>query len=238
MNISLIGYGKMGKTIEQIALKKGHTIVGKINTFSPNELELSLKSADVAIEFSRPETAFENITTCFRAGVPVICGTTAWLDKLEEAHTICKQYQGAFFYASNFSIGVNLFFKLNAQLAKWMNSFPEYVPEITEIHHTAKLDAPSGTAISLAEQMLEKLNNKNSWVKEKAINNQQIPIKSLRLPDVPGTHTTSYLSGIDTIEIKHTAHSREGFATGALLAAEWIVGKSGIFGMEDLLDWN
>ncbi len=238
MNISLIGYGKMGKTIEQIALQKGHTIVGKINTSSRDKLEPSLKSADVAIEFSRPETAFEHVTACFKAGVPVVCGTTAWLDKLEEAHKVCKQHQGAFLYASNFSIGVNLFFKLNTQLSQWMNNFPEYAPEITEIHHTAKLDAPSGTAISIAEQILENLQGKESWVKEQTITQTQLPIKSLRLPDVPGTHTVSYISGIDSIEIKHTAHSREGFAQGALLAAEWIVGKSGIFGMKDLLDWD
>lgn len=239
MKIALIGYGKMGKTIEQLAVAAGHEIVLKIDKDNTHQMtEEHLRKANVAIEFTRPETAFDNILACFKAGVPVVCGTTAWLDRFEEATEICRQEGGAFFYASNFSIGVNIFFSLSEFLAKMMDTYPQYEISMKEIHHTQKIDAPSGTAVTLAEGILKQLNRKNKWQSEKADDESVIPIYSKRLDKVPGTHHVTYFSDIDEIEIIHTAKSREGFARGALHAAEWLVGKQGVFGMKDMLGIN
>ncbi|MCB0521273.1 MAG: 4-hydroxy-tetrahydrodipicolinate reductase [Lewinellaceae bacterium] len=236
MKIALIGYGKMGKAIERLALAGGHEVVLKIGSGNKSELTVeNLKLADVAIEFSRPETAFDNITLCAKAGIPVVCGTTAWLDRLEEAKGLVQANDSAFLYASNFSIGVNIFFALNRYLAVLMEQQPQYDVQMEETHHTQKLDAPSGTAITLANDILKNVARKNNWVKEKANAPTELPIASKRVDNVPGTHIVTWASGIDTIEISHTAHSREGFAAGALAAAEWIVGKQGCFEMEDML---
>lgn len=235
MKIALLGYGKMGKTLESLAHQKQHQIVYKTN--QTPEVE-QLVQADVAIEFSVPEAAFSNITTCFKKGIPVVSGTTGWLARLDEALTLCKQYNGSFIYASNFSIGVNIFFELNRKLAELMNSHPEYQVAIEEIHHTQKLDAPSGTAVSLAEQIIEN-SSYREWklqnFPEESMEATQLPITALRREDVKGTHTVSYQSSIDTLSIKHEAHSREGFALGALLAAEWLQDKKGIYSMKNVL---
>jgi len=230
MKIALLGYGRMGKTIEKIAIERGHEIVLKIDE---NIEDYDLSLADIAIDFSVPKAAFNNITTCFKSQLPVICGTTGWLENYEKAVEICKQENSAFLYASNFSIGVNLFFELNEKLAKMMSSFSNYSVEIEEIHHTQKLDAPSGTAISLAQQIVEN-SSKKSWQLNAAGENE-IPIYAKRIDNVPGTHTVSYKSKIDSIEIKHTAHSREGFALGAIVAAEWVKDKKGVYKMKDVL---
>lgn len=236
MDIAIIGYGKMGKTIEKLAEAAGHKVVLIVDEQNKNDLyNGNLAKADVAIEFTRPEAAFDNITACFKAGVPVISGTTGWLDKFEKAKQICKENEGGFLYASNFSIGVNIFFALNKYLAKMMDQYSQYDISMEEIHHTQKLDAPSGTAITLAEGIIENIGRKENWQSEGADNDPIIPIFSKRIDKTPGTHTINYTSTVDAIEIKHTAHSREGFAKGALSAAEWIVGKKGIFGMNDLL---
>lgn len=236
MKIALLGYGKMGKTIEQLALEKGHQIVLKISSENKTSLTAAnLSKADVAIEFSRPETAFENIQLCLKTGVPVISGTTAWLEQYEDACAYCKQTNGAFLYASNFSIGVNIFFAINKQLALMMNDQTNYDIELEEIHHTQKLDAPSGTAITLAKDILAKIDRKEAWTKEIAETERDLPIRSKRIDKVPGTHSISYVSAIDSIEIKHTAFTRIGFAKGALTAAEWIVDKKGVFNMNDVL---
>ena len=236
MKIALIGYGKMGKTIEQLALEKGYEIVLKVDiqnaqTWTNEEL----KQADVAIEFTQPESAIQNITRCFECGVPVISGTTGWVEKMEEVKVVCKKMEGGFFYASNFSVGVNLFFKLNKILAEMMAAYDSYDISLEEIHHTQKLDAPSGTAITLAEGLLEKITRKSKWVKESANQENELPIFSKRIENDPGTHSINYDSEIDSIEIKHTAHSRLGFAKGALMAAEWMNNRKGIYGMEDML---
>lgn len=237
MKIAIIGYGKMGKTIEQIALTKGHEIVLKINANNLQDFTTeNLAKADVAIEFSHPESAFSNITTCLKASCPVISGTTGWLDKMEEAKNICHRHQTGFVYASNFSVGVNIFFAINKRLAEMMNPQEQYDVEMEEIHHTQKLDAPSGTAITLAEDIIKKVNRKTNWINDPSSHTEELPIISKRIEKVPGTHQISYISPIDTIEIKHTAHSREGFARGAVLAAEWIIGKQGCFDMSDVLD--
>ncbi|MEO2072222.1 MAG: 4-hydroxy-tetrahydrodipicolinate reductase [Zunongwangia sp.] len=233
MKIALLGYGRMGKAIESIALERGHEVVLKIDenieSYSLEEIGI-----DVAIDFSIPDAAFKNITTCFKAGIPVISGTTGWLEKYDEAVKICNDHKAAFIYASNFSLGVNIFFELNKKLAGMMKNLKEYGVEIEEIHHTKKLDAPSGTAISLAEQIIEVNETKKGWHLEKA-NDNEIPVFAKRIEDVPGTHTVSYTSRIDDIEIMHTAHSREGFAKGAVFAAEWIKGKTGVYTMKDVL---
>ena len=231
MNIALLGYGRMGKEIEKIALERGHQIVLR----KDNNQDINLANADVAIDFSIPNAAFDNITTCFKNNVPVISGTTGWLHKFDDAKEICKENKGAFIYASNFSVGVNLFFELNKQLAKLMNTTKEYSVDMEEIHHTKKLDAPSGTAITLAEGIIEN-SNKESWELDKKSDETVIPIVAKRIPDVPGTHSISYSSDVDTIEIKHTAHNRKGFALGAVIAAEWLVGKQGVFTMKDVLN--
>lgn len=236
MKIALIGYGKMGKTIEQLAQAKGHKVVLKIDVDNRDQLTAGrLAGADVAIEFTRPESAFGNIVAALEAGIPVVSGTTGWLDRLEEIKTICAREKGAFFYASNFSIGVNIFFAVNRYLARMMEQQPQYEIEVEEIHHTQKLDAPSGTAITLAQGILDEISRKKFWVNDKDDNPEALPIISKRIDPAPGTHEIHYHSEIDSITIRHTAHSREGFAAGALMAAEWIVGKQGVFGMGDLL---
>lgn len=231
MRIALFGYGKMGQMIEQIALKRGHEIVAKIDENSEN---IDFSKMDVAIDFSMPEAAFGNITKCLNNNIPVISGTTGWLDKYDEAISLCKEKKGAFIYASNFSLGVNIFFELNNYLAKMMQNLPEYKVELEEIHHTQKLDAPSGTAITLAEGVIAN-SNYAQWKLDSA-SDESLKITSKRIGKVPGTHTVAYDSVVDSIEIKHTAHNREGFALGAVTAAEWIIGKTGVFSMRDVLN--
>ncbi|MFK8298319.1 4-hydroxy-tetrahydrodipicolinate reductase [Capnocytophaga cynodegmi] len=230
MKIALLGYGKMGKTIEKLALERGHEIVLKIDD-SKTSYDISV--ADVAIEFSTPDSAFGNIVSCVQKQVPVVVGTTGWLKNYDKAVEICKENRGAFLYASNFSIGVNVFFVLNKKLAKLMSPLKNYDVSIEEIHHTQKLDAPSGTAITLAEGIIQN-SDKTAWKLGQA-KTTEIPIEAKRVENVPGTHIITYESQVDTIEIKHTAHSREGFALGAILAAEWILGKEGVFSMTDVL---
>ncbi len=232
MNIALLGYGKMGKTIEKIALERGHTIVLKKdadNTFD------GIETADVAIDFSLPSVAFENISTCLEKGIPIVSGTTGWLNDYEKAIELCKQKNGAFLYGSNFGLGVNLFFEINEFVAKLMAKYSNYNVSIEEIHHTQKLDAPSGTAISLANEII-KNTPYNQWKLIPEVAENDLPITALRIENVPGTHSVFYNSAVDTIEIKHTAHSREGFAYGAIIAAEWIVDKNGVFTMKDVLN--
>ncbi|MES2805359.1 MAG: 4-hydroxy-tetrahydrodipicolinate reductase [Bacteroidota bacterium] len=231
MKIALLGYGKMGQVIERIALERGHEIVLKKdenNTFD------GLSNADVAIDFSVPTAAVSNISSCFHANVPVISGTTGWLEHYDEMAALCAAKNGGFISSSNFSLGVNIFFELNEYLAKIMSKFDSYSVDMEEIHHTQKLDAPSGTAISLAKGVIENSSYTN-WTLEKPEANQ-IHIEAKRIGTVPGTHTVTYNSVVDAIEIKHTAHNREGFALGAVIAAEWIVGKQGIFTMKDVLN--
>ena len=236
MKIALLGYGKMGKTIDQLAQAAGHQVVLRIDVDNNADLNAgSLSGVDVAIEFTRPESAFQNIVTCLENGVPIVCGTTGWLDRLEEAKQLVEKYQGGLFYASNYSIGVNIFFALNRYLAAIMNKYDQYEVQMEEVHHTQKLDAPSGTAITLAEGILAELARKANWINEPTTQPTQLPIISKRIDKVPGTHEISYESSVDTITITHTAHSREGFARGALAAAEWLVGKIGFYGMEDML---
>jgi len=230
MKIALLGYGRMGKTIEQIALKRGHTIVLKIEDGS----DYDIKKADVAIDFSIPTAAFKNISTCLNNNVAVVSGTTGWLKDYEKAVSLCKQQNGAFIYGSNFSLGVNIFFELNKKLAKMMKSLDQYNVSMEEIHHMQKLDEPSGTAITLAEGIIENSPN-NNWVLGTSDNPKKIGIEALRQPDVPGTHSVFYDSEVDNITIKHTAHSRQGFALGAVVAAEWLHNKNGVFTMKDVL---
>lgn len=237
MKIALLGYGKMGKAIAALAESAGDEVILRIGSANRHELNRdALQQADVAIEVSRPETAFEHIALCLGAGVPVVCGTTGWLGRLDEAVQLCADQEGALLYASNFSIGVNLFFALNKRLAALMERQPQYNPRILEIHHTQKLDAPSGTAISLAQDILENLSRKSRWVSGEAALPDELGITSIREGQVPGTHEVIYQSAIDTISIRHEAHTREGFARGALLAAHWIVGKNGFFSMTDVLE--
>lgn len=231
MNIALLGYGKMGKTIEKLALEQGDKIVAKITSSIKIK---EIQGADVAIDFSIPEAAVTNISSCFEMGIPVVSGTTGWLEDYEKVLNLCKSRNGSFIYASNFSIGVNLFFELNKKLAEIMAKHKSYKIGIEEIHHTQKLDAPSGTAISLAKDIIEKTDYKN-WKLDSASANE-IAIKALREEDVKGTHTVTYTSEIDSISIKHEAHSREGFAKGALLAATWLKDKKGIYTMKDVLN--
>ncbi|MFV8326116.1 4-hydroxy-tetrahydrodipicolinate reductase [Flavobacterium sp. ZS1P14] len=231
MKIALLGYGKMGQVIERIALERGHEIVLKKDEFNTYE---GLSNADVAIDFSVPTAAVSNISNCFHANVPVISGTTGWLEHYDEMLALCAATNGAFISSSNFSLGVNIFFELNEYLAKIMSKFDNYTVEMEEIHHTQKLDAPSGTAISLAKGVIENSNYTN-WTLENPEANQ-IHIDTKRIGTVPGTHTVTYNSVVDAIEIKHTAHNREGFALGAVIAAEWIAGKQGVFTMKDVLN--
>lgn len=234
MKIALLGYGKMGKMIEAIAVKRGHEIVSRINKGEDTDLN----DADVAIDFSIPESAFENITHCFEQGVPVVCGTTGWLDRYEEAIAICKEKKGAFIYASNFSLGVNIFFELNRHLAKIMARLDDYGVSMEEIHHIHKVDAPSGTAITLAEGIMEhtKYDSWNLSDEEENTNDNRIPITAKRIGEVPGTHHVSWNSPVDRIDISHTAHNREGFALGAVMAAEWLKDKTGVYTMKDVLN--
>ena len=237
MKIALIGYGKMGHEIERIALERGHEIVCTIDINNLNDFQSdSFRSAQVAIEFTRPETALENYRNCFKANVPVVSGTTGWLEHIAEVKAACENGQ-TFFYASNFSLGVNLFFALNKKLAEMMNAFPVYDVRLKEVHHTQKLDAPSGTAITLAEGILEKLERKTSWIKDVASKSEELVITSERTGQVPGFHEIIWESNVDTITIAHDAKNRVGFALGAVLAAELTVTKKGFIGMNDLLDF-
>lgn len=236
MKIAIIGYGKMGRAIEHHALLDGHEIVLKIDHDTQELLSPEhLQKADVAIEFSRPESAVNNIKSCIEAGLPIVSGTTGWLAHYEELKALCEAKNSAFFYASNYSIGVNIFFEINKQLAKVMDQYATYDIKMEEIHHTQKLDAPSGTAITLAQGILEKISRKQQWVNEFSGQDEDLSIISKRIDKVPGTHSIQYQSEIDEIEIKHTAHSRDGFAKGAVLAAAWLVDKKGVFGMKDML---
>ena len=245
MKIALIGYGKMGKTIEQIALRRGHQIVLRVDVNNSKYIDTGdLKGADVAIEFSRPDSAAENIRKCFKANVPVVCGTTGWYDQLDSISKDCKESSGSFFYASNYSIGVNLFFEVNKKLAQLMNSQTQYDEVlIHESHHLEKLDSPSGTAITLAQDVINNIDRVSHWVNYKtdesvnmgAESEGELPIFSTREDEIPGTHIVKYFSDVDEIEIVHKALSRQGFAIGALTAAEWLQGKKGVFTMKDML---
>lgn len=231
MKIALVGYGKMGKIIDDIATKRGHQIVARLNE---TPTSYNLNSPDVVIEFSQPEVAFNNIKNCLELKVPVICGTTGWLERKPEIDQVALENNTAFLYGSNFSLGVNLFFALNEQLAEMMKNFDEYQVQLEEIHHTHKKDAPSGTAISLAEEIIKKFKNFDAWKLEETQENQ-LGIFAVREDEVPGTHSVFYRSAVDEIEIKHTAYNRNGFALGAVVAAEWISGKRGVFTMKDVL---
>ena len=231
MRIALLGYGKMGKMIEKVARQRGHEIGARIDVDTE---KIDFSEIDVAIDFSMPDAAFVNITSCFSQNIPVISGTTGWLDDFDKVVAQCKEKKGAFIYASNFSVGVNIFFELNEYLAKKMKELAGYSLSLEEIHHTQKLDAPSGTAITLAQGIISNSNRKN-WILGEG-EADEIPISSKRIDDVPGTHTVTYESQVDSIEIKHTAHNREGFALGAVIAAEWIIGKTGVFTMKDVLN--
>ena len=235
MKIALFGYGKMGKEIEQIALQRNHEIVLKIDESNVEKISADdLKKADVGIEFSTPHSVIKNINTALSVQLPLVVGTTGWYDQLDEIKTLCLKNNGALFYASNFSLGVNLFFKVNAYLAELMNKYKDYEVSMEEIHHIHKLDKPSGTAISLANQILEKIDRKSTWsITEKHANT--LFIKDVREGEVPGTHIVRYQSPIDDIEILHKAHNRKGFALGAVIAAEFLHGKKGVFTMSDLI---
>ena len=234
MKIALIGYGKMGHAIEEIALSRGHEIVCRIDKDNQDDFDSpQFKSADVAIEFTAPTVALGNYRRAFAAGVPVVSGTTGWLEHLPELKEACEKGQ-TFFYASNFSIGVNIFFAMNKYLAKIMNNFPSYDVKMTEVHHIHKLDAPSGTAITLAEGILENIDRKDRWTLENAESATDLPIHAIREGEVPGIHEITYESDVDTISIKHDAKSRAGFALGAVIAAEFTAGKKGFLGMNDL----
>lgn len=236
LNIALIGYGKMGKAIETIAVQRGHHIVTIIDLHNAADFTAHhLRQADVAIEFTGPHSAFSNIMKCIEWGVPLVCGSTGWLDKMDEVKNYCKQQQGSFLYASNFSVGVNIFFEINKRLAQLMRAQTDYDVTIEEIHHTQKKDAPSGTAVSLAEQVLAGIDRKIKWVNAPASGPEELSIISKRIDPAPGTHTVSYHSAVDSIDIVHTAHNRTGFATGAVLAAEFLPDKKGIFSMKEVL---
>ena len=238
MRLLILGYGKMGKAIEEIAEDRGHSIEHKININNIQALKfINSDDIDVAIEFSQPDAAVDNIKYCLDNGIPCVSGTTGWLDRKEEIEAYCKEKDGSFFYASNFSLGVNLFFRLNQILADMMEQQPSYKAKLTEIHHTEKLDAPSGTAITLAEGLIDHLSSKTEWINEPSDEENVIPIISKREPDVPGTHIISYTSDVDKIEIKHTAKSRTGFALGAVLVAEWLLDKKGVFSMNDFMNF-
>lgn len=236
MNIALIGYGKMGKAIEEIAVERGHTIVLKVNDENLEDFTKdNVIKADVAIEFSGPESAYNNIQATIDFGVPVVSGSTGWTDRIHEIKKHSLEKNGAFLYASNFSVGVNIFFELNKKLAALIAPHSEYAVSMEEIHHTQKKDAPSGTAITLAEQILEQIPQKKKWVNYASDNASELSITSKREDPAPGTHSIKYSSSIDDIEIIHTAHNRKGFALGAVLAAEFIHGKKGVFNMKDVL---
>jgi len=236
LNIILIGYGKMGKEIEPVARERGHQILLAIDVHNSNLLtEATLQKADVAIEFTGPDTAVANLQTCIRAKTPVVCGSTGWLSHWDEVEKACKQAGSALLYASNFSVGVNIFFELNKKLAQLMSHYPNYDVKIEETHHTQKKDSPSGTAITLASQIIENNPSKKSWTNNQPSEKDQLQIISKRIDPAPGIHSISYSSSIDDITIIHNAHNRHGFALGAVLAAEFIAGKKGIFNMQDVL---
>lgn len=233
MRIVLIGYGKMGKTIERIAQARGHEIAGRIDV--GDDIAMFDKPVNVAIEFTQPEAAVNNLKTCFDKGIPVVCGTTGWLQHKEEIEQHCRIKNGTLLYSSNFSLGVNLFFKLNEYLSKLMDRYTQYEVTIDETHHTEKKDAPSGTAITLAQGVIKNIKRKTEWSLGATQNPGSLVINSFRIDPAPGTHVVKYTSEVDDIEITHTAHSREGFASGAVLVAEWLAGKKGIFTMDDFL---
>lgn len=237
MNIGIIGYGRMGKTIEGICKDRGHTIGAVIDISNQEEIRsLNTRNIDVAIEFTQPQSAYENIIALLEQKIPVVSGTTGWLDRMEEVTQAVQKYETGFFYAPNFSIGVNLFFAISEYAAALMNKFPEFGVHIEEIHHIHKLDSPSGTAIHLANGIIDKIDRKTNWINERSSDSQQLEILSDRQPDVPGIHSAVFTGPHDTIELKHTASSRLGFATGAVLAAEFLKGKKGIYTMKNLLE--
>lgn len=236
MKIALIGYGKMGQVIEQAAVKRGHEIVLRITSANRSEMnEANLRNADVAIEFTRPEAARENVLACLNAGVDVVSGTTGWNEDVPEAQAVANNKDCGFLHASNFSVGVNIFFEVNKLLASLMNGRDDYNVTVEETHHTQKKDAPSGTAITIAEQIIHNIGNKKRWLLNDFNEQDAIPVIAYRVENVPGTHRVAYTSAIDDIEIKHTAHNREGFALGAVLAAEYVHGRRGVFTMKDVL---
>ena len=238
MRIALIGYGKMGKAIEEIALQRGHEIVLKIDEDNLSDFtKENLSKVDVAIEFTGPHSAYENVKKTLSFDTALVCGSTGWTDKLDEMKKLCDERNGGFIYSSNFSVGVNIFFELNKKLAELMTPHKEYEVQLTEIHHTSKKDAPSGTAITLAEQILERNKRKKTWINQVSDNPEDLEILSERIDPAAGTHKIKYSSAIDDIEIIHTAHSRQGFALGAVLAAEFLVGKKGNFSMQDVLQF-
>lgn len=234
MKIALFGYGKMGKVIDKIAKKRGHKIIYRIDE---NSINYDLKKVDVAIDFSTPKAAFSNINMALENSIPIISGTTGWLDNYNKAVKLCNEKNGAFLYASNFSLGVNIFFEINRQLAKIMSNHPEYVIKMKEIHHIEKIDAPSGTAITLAESIIKETDYQK-WSLNKDFKENEISIEAQRLSDKTGTHEVIYKSDIDEIKIKHAAVNREGFGIGAVIAAEWLIGKKGVFSMKDVLNIN
>jgi len=236
MRIALLGYGKMGKVIEQIALQRGHEISARIDISNRTELlSVNTDNTDVVIEFSSPESAYGNLKFCMEFGLPTVSGTTGWLQHKTEIEKLCIENKAAFFYASNYSIGVNLFFELNKTLARLMSPYKEFKVSTNEIHHTEKKDAPSGTAITLAEGIINNISIKDKWVNNQIPAENEVPIWSSREGKVAGTHVVKYISDVDQIEISHIAHSRNGFALGAVIAAEWLNNKTGIFGMKDML---
>ncbi|MEG1634771.1 MAG: 4-hydroxy-tetrahydrodipicolinate reductase [Rikenellaceae bacterium] len=236
MNVALIGYGKMGKEIEQVLISRSHNVSLIIDVDNKEDLNAdNLKNIDVAIEFSAPTVAYDNVIKCIENSVPVVCGTTAWLDKYDSVVELTKKCDGAFFYASNYSIGVNLFFEINKKLAKLMNPYSEYDVTVEEVHHTQKKDAPSGTAITIAEGILDGIERKNKWVCGTTIEPCELEISAIRRSIVPGTHTVTWESEVDMLKLEHTAKGRKGFAVGAVIAAEFLKGKRGVFTMNDLL---
>lgn len=246
MKIAILGYGKMGRIIEKFAIERGHEIVLKVNIDNLDDLSIpNLQKADVAIDFSTPDSALSNIEICFEANLPIVVGTTGWYGHLQEVKNKCEESNNTLLYASNFSIGVNVFFFVNKMLAKIMNRYPQYEVQVEEIHHTEKLDSPSGTAMTIAEGIISELNRKNEWTneligsgKELVPKPDQLLIESHRIEDVPGTHTVIYSSEVDDIEYKHKAHSRAGFALGAVMAAEWLEEKTGFFNITDMFDFS
>lgn len=246
MKVVLLGYGKMGQLIEKFAQKRGHEVVLIVDADNRESITIEdMEDADVAIDFSTPEAALGNISLCFEANVPLVVGTTGWYEHLQEVKETCIEADQALLYGSNFSIGVNIFFHVNKLLAQVMNPYKQYDVQVEEIHHIHKLDAPSGTAITIAEGILENNSSKKSWVNEivgqenEVINKpEELLIESLRIEEVPGTHTVLYSSEVDQIEFKHTAHNREGFALGAVIAAEWLFGKKGFYQVTDIFDFN
>ncbi|TNE54888.1 MAG: 4-hydroxy-tetrahydrodipicolinate reductase [Bacteroidetes bacterium] len=237
MQIGILGYGKMGKAVETIAIREGIEIAWKLTRSDTGRMRPELlQQADVVIEFTRPEAAYDNVMTCLRAGVPVVSGTTGWLEGLADAETWCRDNNGTLLWASNFSVGVNLFFALNRYLARLMKARPEYQPEVSEAHHIHKLDAPSGTALSLVQDILAQIDRKSNWVLAPTpAGDKDIPVTAIREKEVPGIHTVKWKGIIDEITLEHKAHSREGFARGAVLAAAWLTDKKGVFRMEDVL---